>query len=566
MSQRPAFNVRGLETHTRHMWEWEHVKRMLEFASAYDLNTLVFHQNDLLDQLACPEGYLPRDMMKEEFPVYLWGIENNCDYIRKVAENARERGIGFFLEVKELWFRTYLLLNYPELLKNGTLCPNDDFWWGYLQDKVQTLLQNIPELSGIIVSFASKESRLTIVRSKCQCEKCRQTSANEWYQKVISNMHEPIKAAGKKLVIRDFVWSPTDLDNVVTAVENAPKDVIISLKNTPHDYYPNFPHNPRIGNVGDHEQWIEYDVWGQFYGLGVFPCILLEDIKRRMEYVLSKGAEGFIARTDWEIISEGTALDSVNMLNLYGTSMLSKDLNTNFNNIYKEWLQNPVSTSFSSSDLPSYRGVKNSNGVNIDKLRSIFQETWPVIEHGIFVNGFVFHDFSTFPRDLETAWWMMVKNQSLADWDPSKKDGLDLTSENVKKLIAEKEEARQKVEFLYRKLLEDHNNMGLNPEFYMDLLKTFAMYVLYIEGFYHAAKSCILTKYYLKEKTASVEKQAKEAVTDLAVYAQKLRKQVSRSQLHHYVYMLLDPLRVENLAGDLKTKLEMNGNKKKIED
>ena len=557
MSKAPRFSVRGLETHTRQMWEWEHVKRLLEFAARTNLNTLVFHQNDLIDQAVYPEQYLSREMMKKDFPVYMHLTENNRYYLRKVAHNARALGIDFYLEVKELWYRTYLLRNYPELMQNGALCPNHPFWWEYLPVKLENLFEHIPELSGIIVSIASKESRLSLRNTRCRCELCRQTPAEAWYRKVIEAMYRPIRQAGRRLIIRDFVWSPQDLDEVVSAAESAPSDVVISLKYTPHDYYPNFPHNPRIGKVGNHEQWIEYDVWGQYFGWGVFPCILLDDMKRRMAYALSRGATGFIARTDWECISEGSAIDSINKLNLYGTAMLSNNLGTDPRAIYEAWLTHPVSTSFSASDVATYGGIeKDPLQVDIAKLQAILQETWPVMEKGTYLGGCVFQEFSMFPRSLEDAWWMMEENQSLADWDPSKQSVLAMTPENVKALIAEKAEALAKVKDLCQRVREDNNRMGLTPQFYADLVTTFEMYVRYIDGFFHSAKACLLTKYWLTTGTDDAKRDATQAIQELAETAGRLRGTISRTKVPHYVHMLLDPYRLDGLARDLQGHME----------
>ena len=68
MATIPAFKVRGIETHSRQMWEWEHVRRLLEFARDNKMNTLVFHQNDLVDQLVNHEAFLPRDRMNGSIP------------------------------------------------------------------------------------------------------------------------------------------------------------------------------------------------------------------------------------------------------------------------------------------------------------------------------------------------------------------------------------------------------------------------------------------------------------------------------------------------------------------
>ncbi len=556
MAPVPAFAVRGIEIHTRHMWEWEHVKRVLDFAVQTRLNTLVFHENDLIDMVSYPERYLPRDMMKRAFPVYMHATENNRYYMRKVAAQARELGIDFFFEVKELWYRNYLLSSYPDLVKNGAVCPNHPFWWEFLPAKLEALFGYIPELSGIIVSIGSKESRLSLRNTRCRCELCQHTPARAWHEKVIDSMYRPIRNVGKRLVLRDFVWSPKDLDEMVSAAESAPPDVVISLKNTPHDYYPNFPHNPRIGRVGNHAQWIEYDVWGQFFAWGAFPCVLLDDMKQRMEYALANGATGFIARTDWESISEGNALDGLNRLNLYGTARLSYDLDTDARDIYREWLEGPVSTAFSASDIPSYRGVEHdADQVDIDALRAVLGETWSVIRNGIYLGGCVFHEDSMFPVALDDAWWIMRENHSLADWDPTKASVLDMTPENVRVLLGEKETALAMIRILADRLRQDNNRMRLNPRFFADLLKTFEMYVLYIEGFCHCAKACVLTQFFLSTNTPSAKAEANTAIEGLAAFAARLRQSVSRTQLLHYVYMLVDPDRLDALVADLGMKI-----------
>ncbi len=73
---------------------------------------------------------------------------------------AKDLKIDFYLETKELWYRTYLLNAHPELMKEGVLCPYHPFWQDYLAAKLEALYENLPDLAGIIVSVATKESRL----------------------------------------------------------------------------------------------------------------------------------------------------------------------------------------------------------------------------------------------------------------------------------------------------------------------------------------------------------------------------------------------------------------------
>ncbi len=458
--------------------------------------------------------------------------------------------------MKELWYRNYLLATHPELIKNGAVCPNHPFWWEFLPAKLEALFEYIPELSGIMVSIGSKESRLSLRNTRCGCDVCRRTPPREWYSNVIRSLYEPIRRAGKRLVLRDFVWSPKDLDEMISAAESAPPDVVISLKNTPHDYYPHFPHNPRIGRVGDHPQWIEYDVWGQFFGWGVFPCVLLEDMKRRMEHALANGASGFIARTDWESVSEGNALDGLNKLNLYGAARMSYDLDTDPSEIYREWLRGPVSTAFSESDIARHPGIAgDAPHADVTELRSILDQTWPVIREGIYLGGCVFHEDCMFPVALDDAWWIMRENHSLADWDPTKASALDMTPENLGRLLAEKDRALARIRTLAERVRQAGDRLGLSPGFYADLQKTFEMYGVYIDAFNHCARACVLTQYFLSTKTAATQREAQAAVSALAGFSGRLRAAVSRTSMPHYAYMLVDPGRLEALVADLKGKI-----------
>ena len=541
------------------MWEWDHVRRLMDFASDNGLNAIVFHQNDIIDEILYPERFVPRQMMKRRFPVYQFGTDNNYAYIARVAEECRARGLFFFLEVKELWFRAYLLQYRPQLMQTGALCPNDPFWFEFLEAKFETLYEKLPDVSGVIASIATKESRISIVNSQCQCEKCRATSASEWYRKIIGAMRGPTIKAGKKLVIRDFAWAPKDLDEVVSAVESSPEDVIISFKATPHDYYPDFPDNPRIGDVGNHPQWIEYDVWGQFFGWGVFPCAVVEDIRRRMKHAISKGAIGFIARTDWELVSEATALDGLASLNLQAFAQLSKDVDADAGSIYKTWLSRPVPSAFAPTGMPA--PAVSTAGPDVAALRSIFERTCGIMVRGTYVLGHVFNFASTIPDDLDTAWFMMTENHSLTDWDKAAAAGLALSDENYARILAEKELALAQARDLAREFLGVKDQFCLDTRTFVGMARSFELFPVYIEGFLRATAACFAVKRVLEGFAPGPFPSAERCIDDLEDYGRQIGSIIGRTGTAHYVYMLLDAERVGNLARDLRNQLTALGDR-----
>ncbi len=274
-----GFGLRGLELHSSRMWQLAQVERALELMRSLGLNALIFHQNDLIDQLALPLQVFSEDLMWKRNPVRMHTVYNNRHYINTVTRLARDAGVDFYLEVKELSFPELLPEVVPGLVNpDGSLCPHHPFWWRFVSTKVTELLEAVPGLAGVIVSPGSRESRVSISTNRCTCERCRSRTPLDWYAALLRAMHAPLAAAGRTLAVRDFSYTIEQQSLVIAAADRCSPDVVVTLKNTPHDYYPNFPHNPRIGDCGAHRQWVEFDAWGQFYGMGFFPVGIVDDI------------------------------------------------------------------------------------------------------------------------------------------------------------------------------------------------------------------------------------------------------------------------------------------------
>jgi hypothetical protein len=259
------FKLRGLEMHSSRMWRWQSISRAFEVMEKTNLNALIFHQNDLIDQLVIPRAYFSEELMLQRWPVRLHTIDNNKQYIRKVIREAKLRGIRFFLEVKEIWYHEGILEFFPQLRKpDGALCPTDPFWWDFLSGKTQELLEDVPDIAGIIVSPATRESKISISTNRCSCDRCQKTSPLDWYTNLLGAMYDPLESKGKVLAVRDFSYTAEQQSLAINAASKVSGDIVIALKNTPHDYYPTFPNNPRIGDTCGLEQWVEFDTWGQF--------------------------------------------------------------------------------------------------------------------------------------------------------------------------------------------------------------------------------------------------------------------------------------------------------------
>ncbi|GEA16014.1 hypothetical protein E308F_22580 [Moorella sp. E308F] len=549
-----GFEVRALEIHGPMMWQLQYVERVLDFMREMGMNALVFHQNDLIDQLVYPQGYFSQGIMWERWPTRDAKISNNRYYINTVIKRARQIEIDFFAEVKEIWYPEGILELVPELRNpDGSVCATHPFWWEFMEAKVSELLEVVPEIAGIIVSPASRESLVSISANRCKCERCRNYNPEDWYFKLIESMYRPLSKKGKILVIRDFAYRADQQSLAVKAATRCSEEICIALKNTPHDFYPTFPDNPVIGTVGNHPQWIEFDTWGQFYGLGFFPVSVVEDMKKRMKHCWEKGARGVMFRTDWEVINEASNFNSFTLVNLIGGAILAKNIDEELDEIYRKWTNYGLLSPLKPTSTLQ-KPVVPSGVEAYKKLRDLLRLSWEIIEKGIYVRGHVFHECCQFPDRVDTAFTMMLDFHQQDDWNFGASKLVEPTDENIEIIFREKEKALTEV----RRLRASFNveNLGLPDEFAKEIKTILELFELYIEGFNHCTRTCFLVKKAISTRNKSNVEIARESLVQLSSYRDKLTKELFLDLYPHYVYWLMDVKRIESLISDAEAILK----------
>lgn len=452
---KPDFEIRAVEIHSLYAWDYRWVIKVMDFMKDMGMNTLILHRNDFIESVVYPGsifGYQEQDNENTVFDVYSQcfrkifkytptrrsNIFNKRAYFKRVLEEAKRRGLFVYIENKELYFPDIVTELYPHLLHDGHVCANDPFWLQFLKDKFTEFFRDFPEVAGIITSPATSESKVSIKSNRCTCDRCKNTSKEDWYRSILNTMYEVIHSFGKDFIVRDFVFDSSSQNEIATVMEELPEDVIISLKNTPHDYYPTFPINSRIGNVGKHRQWIEFDSMGQYFGMGLCVADLTEDYRRRLKDAKEKGVCGVIFRTDWESLDGHTSFDTPNKINLYSGARLTQNLDTPSSVIYQEFALK--------------EGWIEDNNVNTEQqkeitdwLQAFYSKTWSVTSKTVFINGCVFSDSSMMPISMEHGLWLAEEKNSLKDWDPSKANVLSPKKESVEFAFKEKEEALNEI-------------------------------------------------------------------------------------------------------------------------
>jgi hypothetical protein len=525
-----AYTFRALEMHGRRMWERARIVEALDFIVAHDMTALVLHESDLIQQITFPSRYFDPYAQWASAPTRRGenAIQNNRVYIDHILHLAKSRGVEVWIEVKELAFPDEVLEARPHLIKNGVVCPSDPFWMEFIEHKTAELFDDFPLLAGMIVSPGSPEGRASRAQNKCMCEVCAGTSLTAWYGGIIAALHRPTARHGKRLAIRDFAYKPADHEPLIEAIHHAPKDVIFCIKATPHDFYPTFPDNPAFGRT-DREQWIEYDTQGQFYGWGILPCFMHEDIVQRLVSAEARGITGGLFRTEWERVNDWWSLESLNVLNLYTAASYARGERESSQALCRRWLD-----------------AHNWPAELAPWLDSVLSETWPIIKHALYIDDFVFADCSMFPRSVGRAWWTMEVKHSLHVWDPERSGDLDLSQQRMSDLLTEKAWALQAARQLAERV--EAGAPGLPPALHTMLLDAFRFLVPYVEGLALCADVCLHARWQQTKPHTAIQISLEMAIGRLRIFGQGLRPLAEEALYPHHITMLLDYRRIEDIA------------------
>ncbi|MEW5720054.1 MAG: hypothetical protein AB1817_15620, partial [Chloroflexota bacterium] len=477
---------------------------------------------------------------------YMSGIYSRQAYLRDLLKHARRKGIQVWVEIKELEFPDEVLEKFPQLWKNGFICPTEPVWFEYLNLKTEEFFELFPDMAGIILSPGSPESRAFLsAGKKCNCERCQATDFGDWCHDIIMAIYDPVKARAKQLAVRDFVYTPEDHERLAKVINRLPKDIAFCIKKTPRDFWPTFPNNAMFGRFKDRPQWIEYDTFGQFYGWGVCPSIMLDDLRDRLAYAKSQGATGALIRTEWEGV-DVSAFDHVNKINLIGAAQFTQNMKEPNKRIVLRWLREEGL-------------LKNrpASAIDVNGLTRFLLKTWQVMRKTIYIDDFVFASSSQIPIDVNKAWFMMAFYHCLSTWDPSAAGRLDLNHTNLQRLMAEKDDAVKLVRELIAYL--NKHDFGLPPATHRYLKGQFQFYDMYVRGFGLSAKACLLAKA-LKDGTVEPARQAElraaqeKILQGLTDYIEELKTFEETTSHPSYVYLLLNH---RNAQGILDQAREM---------
>jgi hypothetical protein len=101
------------------------------------------------------------------------------------------------------------------------------------------------------------------------------TGDEEVTYKTVKTIYEVLKKNLKKLVYRTFCYNSKQMELLSNVTSRLPIDIVLDAKEVPQDWHFYLPYGPDIGSSPKHEQIVELDVAGEYWGhsllLNAFP-------------------------------------------------------------------------------------------------------------------------------------------------------------------------------------------------------------------------------------------------------------------------------------------------------
>jgi hypothetical protein len=221
--------------------------------------------------------------------------------------------------------------------------------------------------------------------------------------------------------------------------------------------------------------------------------------------------------------------------------------------IYREWLR----------DAHMLRA--DATAAEIDEaaawVERLLGRSWEIVRRALFVNDCVFSDSSNYPVSLDHAWWLAEVKNSLKDWDSGKVDALASTEDNVRRLLAEKDEALRLVQAIVP--LANQSQTALTPSAHDDLEARMAVFEMYVAGWRAVGRACIITRYLLDHDdddspfTQNTRDSVEAELRELLVHADRFRAAEAVGDAHFTTYNLLGWERLQTLHDNLRGRLAL---------
>jgi hypothetical protein len=236
----------------------------------------------------------------------------------------------------------------PEYL--GDVSVDNARMWATLDMRYEWILSKaIPNVDGLVLTVVETQVRAT---------------STPMMLRLVDLVNRKCQEHNKSLIVRTFVWHPDELEGVMGAVRQLPKDMVIMSKVVPQDWQMRGTNAAEIGAVGGRPQIEEYDVAGEYFLRNNVANCFPDLLKKQFDYALSKNIQGICVRVDRE---DDTVLFQPQEVNLWALGMFAAGATDSVDEVWAKW----AAARFGEKAAPAVTRALKPTGEVVAELLSI---------------------------------------------------------------------------------------------------------------------------------------------------------------------------------------------------
>ncbi len=205
----------------------------------------------------------------------------------------------------------------------------------YIERKYDRLFGVLPELDGIVLTFA--ESEVSLYQDEGVISELPPVERVARITEAISNVCERKR---RPLFLRPFVWGPDELRMMERALAIIAKrlgnrqNLFVMEKYVPYDWHPYFPFHPFIGNCNGMKMVVEMDLGNEFTGRSTMPYMMHHTIGNTLEYCEQQAVIGMVARVERY---SSHAFGTLNEANISVYNQMVQGTDSTAEQLYQNW-------------------------------------------------------------------------------------------------------------------------------------------------------------------------------------------------------------------------------------
>lgn len=289
-----------------------------------------------------------------------------ADKKHELIKNAHRAGLEVyawiheFEDIPKAWHKSSYENLYNEKNDQGNTFfrADNEVLWQWLRTKYDSIVRICPEIDGYT---------LTLTESQYWA-----SGDEEVTYKTVKEIYDVLKKYNKKLVYRTFCYTPKQMEVLSKVASRLPTDIVLEAKEVPQDWHFYLPYGPDIGCFPGHEQIVEMDAAGEYWGrsllLNAFPDYMLQ----RLRYcVQEKGIKGVVVRINrWA----DEVRNTFNDINMFAVAAFVNNPSVRPEAVWKQWV------------------IQKFGEKAADIATACLKPTWEATKQTIYTKGYIISD------------------------------------------------------------------------------------------------------------------------------------------------------------------------------